>query len=268
MNKHTLFFTIIFALFLHSCKSTKQVQPAVADTPAPIIPIAPIAKFQTADELILYSIQQRSNFNWFSANFSGSINLDGDRNNFNGQIRIKNGEQIWMTVTALGGLYEIARLKITTDSVFIYNRHERTATIRDFGFFKEMTGVDFTFDMLQDVLLGNYFLDEPDGRYSYEYSEGNYLFIDERMLGDVAFDFVLHNAHYKFVSLTMRDAQNRSVRANYDGYAIFNDNLYPQNLSVQMREPMTLDLKLNYQRIQINVPQSMPFSIPESVQKN
>jgi hypothetical protein len=230
--------------------------------------MAPIAKSESADQIILNSIQQRSNFDWFSANLTGSINLGGDRNNFGGQIRIKSGEQIWMSVTAMGGFVPVARLKITRDSVFLHNQIERTATIRDFSFFKEMTGVDFTFDMLQDILLGNYFLPKPNGERSYEFSEGNFLFVDNRRSQDIAFDFILHNAHYKFVSLTMRDRQNRSVRADYDNYAIFNDNLYPLNLFVQMVEPMPLELRLNYQKIQIDVPQSMPFSIPASVKIN
>jgi len=261
MNKYTLILPLIFALFLNSCRSTKQVQPVVDAAPMPTLPIA---KQQTADHIILQSIQQRSNFDWFSANLSGNVNMDGDRNNFGGQIRIKNGEQIWITITAVGGLIEIARLKITTDSVFLHNRLERSATIRDFSFFKEMVGVDFTFNMLQDILVGNYFLPEPNGQHAYEFFEGNYQFIDERMLGDVAFDFILHNAHYKFVTLTMRNRQNHSVQINYNDYAIFNDNLFPQRIHVQMTEPMQMDLRLNYQRIQINVPQNMPFSIPAS----
>ena len=265
MNKITLLFTIVFALFLHSCRSTKQVQ-SVTDPTAPA-PTLPITKRQTADEIILQSIQQRSNFEWFSANLNGNVNLAGDRNNFGGQIRIKNGEQIWITITAMGGLIPVANLKITTDSVFLYNRLERTATIRDFSFFKEMTGVDLTFNMLQDILVGNYFLPNPRGEYAYEFSEGNFLFVDERMAGNVAFDFILSSAHYKLLSLTMRDRQNNSVNIIYDNFAVFNDKLYPQSLHIQMINPMQMDLRLNYQRIQINVPQSMPFSIPESVKR-
>jgi hypothetical protein len=193
---------IIFALFLYSCRTTKQVQTAV-DTTTPI------------------ELQQRPNFEWFSANFSGNINLSGDRNNISGQIRIKNGEQIWMTISAMGGFVPVANLKITTDSVFLHNRIERTATIRDFDFFKEITGVDITFDMLQDILLGTNSLPET----------------------------------------------NYEIQINYDNFAIFDDNLFPQSLFIQMKEPMQIELKLNYQKIQVNVPQNMQFSIPNSVKR-
>ncbi|MCL2683381.1 MAG: DUF4292 domain-containing protein [Bacteroidales bacterium] len=269
MKKITLLFTIVFALFLHSCKSTKQLQTQV-DTSGTI---PPITEFQTADEIILNSIQRRSNFDWFSANLSGSINLDGDKNNFGGQIRIKNGEQIWINVTMF--FMDAARLKITPDSVFIYHRDpdnpmrgEQIAIIRDFSFFKEMTGVEFTFDMLQDILLGNYFLGEPNGGFSYEFSEGNFLITDNRITEDVMFDFSLHNAYYKFISLTMRDRQNRAVRIKYDSHGNFNGNLFPQKLTIRMTEPMLMELNLNYQKIQLNVPQNMPFSIPRSAKRN
>ena len=264
MNKYTLSLVIVFALFLNACRTTKQVPTAVDPTPTQV---SPIAKLQTADEIILQSVQQRSNFEWFSANLSGTVSLAGDRNNFSGQIRIKNGEQIWITLAAMGGLIPVANLKITTDSVFLHNRIDRTATIRDFSFFKETTGVDFTFDMLQDILVGNYFLSEFRGAFSYEFFEGNFSFRDNRPIANVKYDFILHDANYKFVSLTMRNRQNHSVLINYDNYAIFNDKLFPQKLSIQMTEPMQMELNLNYQRIQINVPQSMPFSIPASVQR-
>ena len=265
MNRISIILIIIFALLLQSCRSPKPVQIGMEDTGLRV-PLFPTAKDQIAEELILQSIQQRSNFNWFSANISGNINLDGSSNAFNGQIRIKNGEEIWMTATRFG--FELLRLRITTDSVFLHNRFEQTAFIRDFGFFKEMTGVDFTFDMLQDIFVGNYFLPKPiAGEYSMQMVDGEYSFTSNNPLADVMFDFVLDNAHCKFLSLTMRDRQNRSVRINYNNYAIFNGALYPQNLSIRMENPMKFELRLNYQRIQINVPQNMPFSIPESANR-
>ena len=270
MNKITLFFTIVLILFLHSCRSARQV-PTAADMPTPLTPMMPIAKLQTADEIIMQSIHQRSNFDWFSANIGGTINLAGDRNNFGGQIRIKNGEAIWISITAFG-LLEVIRLKITTDSVFLFNRLERPAstTIRDFSFFKEMTGVDFTFDMLQDILVGNYFLGEPNNEFSYEFFEGNFLFTDNRPIpvGDVTFSFILSDAHYKFLALTLQDRNNRSVRIDYDNYTLVDENLFPQNLWIRMAEPVPFELRLTYSRIQINVPQTMPFTIPRSAQRN
>ncbi|MCL2417546.1 MAG: DUF4292 domain-containing protein [Bacteroidales bacterium] len=258
MNRITLLLAIVFALFLHSCRTTRPVQPEPTIVP-------PTGQLQTANEIILQSIQQRSNFDWFSANFSGNVNLGGSRNNFGGQIRIENGQRIWITVTAVGGFFEVARLKITQDSVFLHNRLERTATIRDFSFFREMIGVDFTFDMLQDILVGNYFLPEQI-EHTLESYNGNFLFTDERMLGNIAFDFILSSVHHKFLSLTVRDRGNHSVNIRYDNYGVFNSYLFPQNLHIRMTEPM-FEAVLHYQRIQLNVPQNMPFSVPASAQR-
>jgi len=261
MNKiFIILLAVVFALFLQSCRTTRDVQPPLV-TPAP-----PIGIPQTADEIILQSIQQRSNFDWFSANFSGNVNLGGSRNNFGGQIRIENGQQIWITVTAVGGFFEVARLKITRDSVFLHNRLERTATIRDFSFFREMIGVDFTFDMLQDILVGNHFLGEPNGEYTVDFFEGDFLFVDERNFGNLSFDFILSSLHYRFLSLTIRDRENRSVDIRYDNYGAFGGYLFPQSLHIRTVEPM-FEAVLHYQRIQLNVPQNMPFSIPASARR-
>jgi hypothetical protein len=207
MNKFTLILILFFGLFLQSCRSTKQVQTADTSTSTST------STSTTNDQTVPDFIKLRTDFEWFSTNFSGSVNFDGNRNNISGQIRIKNGEQIWMTVAAMGGLIPVANLLVTTDSVFLHNRIEKTAMIRDFSFFKDVVGMDITFDMLQDILVGDFvYIDIPNSAYLYEFSDGNKLFI-------------------------------------------------------QVREPMPVELRLNYSKIQINVPQSMSFSIPNSVKR-
>lgn len=245
MNKILILLAIVFALFLHSCRA-RQVQP-IPDVSV----VAPVGELPTADEIILRSIEQRSSFDWFSANFSGNINIGGNRNNFGGQIRIKNGQQIWITVTAVGGFFEVARLKVTQDSVFLHNRIERTAMIRDHSFFSEMLGIDLTLNMLQDILVGNYFLHE--GR-----------------LGSIILDFVFSDVHYRPLLLTVQDRENQnlSIDIRYSNYAIFNGYLFPQQLIIRvMNESTPIEAVLHYQRIQLNVPQNMPFSIPASAQR-
>ena len=270
MNKTTLLIILIFALFLQACRSKKQVQTPV-DTPTETFaPSRPIARHQPANEIIMQAIQQRSNFEWFSANINGSGNFAGDRYSFGGQIRIKNNEAIWISITAFG-LIEVIRLKATPDSVYLFthsqlDRPENT-TLHGFDFFKEMTGIDFTFDMLQDILVGNFFLADLHDQFSYNFFEGNFRFTDRRPFADVMYEFILSDANYKTLSLTMRDTQNRSVQINYEGHTLVNENLFPQNISIRMQEPMPFDMRWNYQRIQLNVPQNMPFNIPRALRR-
>ncbi|MDR2906891.1 MAG: DUF4292 domain-containing protein [Bacteroidales bacterium] len=212
---------LTFVAIMPACKSTKQVQsqaPVITEMPStePVVSV----QQQSPDTVVAPPLDQLSlTFDWFSANLNGTVNMNGDQMSFGGQLRIKNNEQIWIMISAMGGLMEVARLKVTPDSVFLYNKYEKTATIRDLGFFKELTGIDFTFDMLQNLLIGIYSLDYP------------------------------------------------AVKINYENYDIFNGAEVPQRIIVEMKEPTLFELQLNYQRIQVNVPQNMPFSIPESVKK-
>jgi len=198
MRKITWILTLFLALFLQSCRSTKQVQTTVD-------------KESMESQTVESPVKLRSDFEWYSASFSGNVNFNGERNGISGQIRIKSDEQIWLTVSAMGGLVPVANILITQDSVFLHNRIERTAMLRDLSFFKEMTGMDVTFEMLQDILMGS-FLYEPNPAYFYEFSDGN-------------------------------------------------------KLLVQVKDPVQIELRLNYSRIQIDVPQNMPFSIPNSVKR-
>ncbi len=254
MKRNGIWIAMICVVFLFSCKSTRQTQTTVE--PAQTASL-------TTDEMIEQSIRQRSDFVWFSANLSGMVDIDGDVNSFSGQLRIKSGEEIWITMSKMG--FEIARLKVTQDSVFLFNKLQKSAIVSDFTFFKNATGVDFTFAMLQDILLGNYFLGEAKGEYTSEFVDDVYRFQSNKSKREFQCEFDLNKNYYKFTSLTLKDTKNRSVTASYANYSFFNDDLYPQKITLKMQKPLAMDLQLVYQKIQINVPLSMPFSIPEGV---
>ena len=72
--------------------------------------------------------------------------------NLTGQLRMRRDSVLWASVTTLG--MEVMRLKMTTDSVWVINRAEKTYLADPLDF------VSFAFDTLvslplvQDMLLG------------------------------------------------------------------------------------------------------------------
>ncbi|MDR1951366.1 MAG: DUF4292 domain-containing protein [Bacteroidales bacterium] len=196
MNKFTLILTLILILFLQSCRSTKQVK------------TVEVTRDTEITETVEPPIKLRADFEWFATNFSGAANYDGNRYSISGQIRIQNGEQIWISVV-MYGFIEGARLKVTRDSVFLWTHNQagrpQNTTVHDFNFFKDVIGMDITFEMLQDILVGDFvYIDIPNTTYLYEFSAGNRLF-------------------------------------------------------VQIKEPVSVELRLTYSKTQLNVPQNMPF---------
>ena len=260
MIRVSIILLIALALLFQGCRTARQM-------PVTEIPIVtPIGDMQTADEIILQAIEQRANFDWFSANLSGHIVFGGSRHNIGGQMRIENGERAWITITAVGGFVEVARMLMTPDSVFIHNRLERSAIIRDFSLVQQEVGLDLTFGMLQDIMVGNVFLNEPSGGFSHEIVDGDIQFTDQRPNEAVLFDFIVNGAFHRLNSLTLRNNDGFAIYITYSNYGIVDDILFPQRMHVSIPE-MGVEMTLNYQRIQLNVPQTMPFSIPESAQR-
>jgi hypothetical protein len=73
---------------------------------------------------------------------------------FSYRIHLKKDEMIWVKVTKFG--FEGARALIRPDSVFIINRLERSYTASDYSPVKEFTGLDADFELIQDLLFGNF----------------------------------------------------------------------------------------------------------------
>lgn len=251
----SLFFVLVS--LISACKPSKQTsltQIQTLDNPIDI-------PEETITGLLEKAIQQRSHADWFAANINGNVNIEGEENSFNGQIRIKNREEIWITVSKFG--FEIARMKITQDSVFLNNKLQTKLLRSDFQFFENTVGVRLSLEMIQDILLGNYFLENSNERYFGKIFPEHYAFYSKKSQNQISYEFQLRKEDYKFQSLTMRDLKNRSIHAKYEDYTKLDSSLFPQKISVTMKEPLQMDLQLNYQKIQINTPQRMPFSLPE-----
>lgn len=69
------------------------------------------------------------------------------------QIRMKTNEIIWISATALMGL-EVARIKITPDSIHVVNRMESLYLAESFSSAATWLGPDMDFEGLQQLLAG------------------------------------------------------------------------------------------------------------------
>jgi len=69
-------------------------------------------------------------------------------------IRIAKDSAIWVSVSPLLGI-EAARLLFTKDSVKLIDRFNKAYFVGDYGFFADFYKLDFDYDIIQSLLLGN-----------------------------------------------------------------------------------------------------------------
>ena len=94
-------------------------------------------------------------FEWLTANMD--IQAEGNGMNFDdlsGQLRMRKDSLVWLSLTATMGI-EIARVKVSTDSVWILNRLEKTYVAEPMKNVSEYLGIPLSLTLLQTLLLDN-----------------------------------------------------------------------------------------------------------------
>ena len=139
------------AIMLNSCKTTKEIP--IAKTPEVLTPVA---------------VQpQAFEFKTMSRNFN--VNVDGIGISLNGQLRIENGKNIWIT---LNKLVEIARLKLTPDSIHLIVKVQNKFYKGSYTDFAKSTGIKITYESIQSLLLGNDITSYPFKDVQHRIAEG------------------------------------------------------------------------------------------------
>lgn len=127
MVKHTKIALLVLLLVATSCASRKKT----------ITPTQPQA------------------FEWMTSNLS--IQAEGFGMSFNdlsGQLRMRKDSLIWLSVTAIMDV-EVMRAKITTDSIWVVNRLDKTYLAEPLDTVSEQLGIPLNLSILQTMLLNN-----------------------------------------------------------------------------------------------------------------
>lgn len=94
-------------------------------------------------------------FEWLTANMD--IQAEGNGMNFDdlsGQMRMRKDSLVWLSVTASMGI-EVARAKVSTDSVWIVNRLEKTYLAEPLDTLSAQLGMPLSLPLIQTLLLDN-----------------------------------------------------------------------------------------------------------------
>src|SRR5208283_696073 len=92
--------------------------------------------------------------NWLIAKFSADYKNKGQKNSFNGQIRIRKDSVIWVSFSPALGI-EVFRMMLTQDSVKFINRMNNTYFAGDYNYVNQYLNTNIDYDILQSFLTGN-----------------------------------------------------------------------------------------------------------------
>lgn len=266
LNKLSILLIMVFAF---SCKTERSV-------------IKKPIKEEGASYLIENLNENELRFNSLSAKFSASYTNNNNNNSIRGQIRIKKDSVIWMSLSPMLGI-EMARVKITPDSIQFINRLESTYMQTDFEYVNKFINSAIDFDMLQAFLLGNdfSFYDRSKFKASIDSKEYRLTTVQRRKLkryienNDPEFTIPLQKIwlnpdNFKITRVLIKELveEKRKFEASYKSFQKLDEQLFPHNLTFNVESVNEkIQISIDYSRVIINETTRFPFGIPDRYQK-
>ncbi|MBE0640975.1 MAG: DUF4292 domain-containing protein, partial [Bacteroidales bacterium] len=218
-------------------------------------------------------------FDDLNLKFSATLIQDKkDRASFSGQLRIRRDSIIWVTISPALGI-EAIRAMITPDSVFVMNRIDKTYLSTDFGYVNRLINAALDFDMLQAFLTGNDFAiyEIPQFRASidgglYRLNTSNrnklkkYIRSHEDVLTIPLQTIWLDPESFKITRVQVKEleVEGRKVTASYSVFSEVSGQPFPSKISIEATAEKSIDLELEYTRIERNTEVEFPFRIPST----
>lgn len=250
-------FVLILIGLLASCKAKKVVVSNPVLPPEVSIPTGENPK----QAKIKGITNKQTTFNTLSIKAKAALTIGNNSNDVTMNIRIKNNEAIWVSVTAIAGL-EVARALITPDSVKVINRLENEYVKKPFSYIHEFTNDKIKFATLQSVMVGNLI---PE--FINESTEVN---IKERqselksIIGTMIYE-VLGNDQDEVVQTKLSDAgAGQSLLATYGDFQTVMQQLIPHAILMKSQaKNKNIILDLNFSKVEVDVPVDLPFRVPD-----
>ncbi len=254
---------LLTILVLSSCRSTRSI-------------IKEPIKEYGADYLFEELKDNELQFDWFSAKFSIKVNNDKSKLSLNGQIRIKKDSLIWISFSPALGI-EVMRIMITTDSIKLLNRIDKTFFISDYKYVNNFLETNIDYDILQSLIIGNDFSYYENGKFKASIDGMDYRLSTAgrqklkkyiKRADEPLNIFIQHiwldpnNFKIKHVSLKEIKKQNKKIDAEYDDFVMIDKQIFPSNVTYKILADNKIDVFLNFSKISLKHDLKFPFRIP------
>lgn len=243
---------IIIVVFLTaiSCKSKKAIINS------------PIEKVITLKNKVLVDgiLNNQLSFKTFSAKAKSSVSLNKDVYDATLNVKIKNNEVIWISITTLFGI-EAARVLITPNRFKMMNRLNGTYLDKPFDFLYQFASSEITFDNLQAMMVGNMISQALQYTETAVKTKNGYSLTGSH--NDLGFS-VQTNEGFKIIACSLKASdRQQEVATSYADFDAIAEQPFAKSIRLAaISAALKLDLQLKYNRIALNEPLEIPFTIP------
>ncbi len=168
--------------------------------------VAPVVDSEKIWEAVLGPVwQQRLAFRTFSGKAKIHYEAGENSQDFTANFRVRKDSLIWVTITAMGGMVQAARLQITPDSLQMINYLDKETTVMPITDVARLLPAAVDFQALQNLILGQ---PPRDGKIARAGRDGEYWTLD------VADTGYMQHISYRTNDSAMVQGQIRTVKEN------------------------------------------------------
>ncbi|MFO7723816.1 MAG: DUF4292 domain-containing protein [Bacteroidales bacterium] len=211
--------------------------------------------------------------------YTAVVNLKagGTDNSVNANIRIRKDSVIWISARKLG--FEIGRLMMTTDSVWVMDRINSRYFAGDYLFFRKQFNIDLDYNLIESLMLGNPLTDWSDDPVNIDCTEGKTCRIEYpgryrvnqpagRPEGSTTTDhtLVISIATGRILEQTLSIRyENRRITARYGEFKNVSHQQIPAKAEVSVdNQGVITDISILADAFKAGERSTFPFTIPSS----
>jgi hypothetical protein len=194
------------------------------------------------------------------------VKYDDGLQNFkaNANIRIRNDSAIWISISSTG--VEIMRALIQKDSIFVIDRMKKKYSEFTFDSLRTAYNIDFDYDMLEAVLVGNLIKSRKNND---KVIKDNEFFILKQNNRNFVIDNYVNSKTMKIEKVNIvEEPSSSSLEIRYEDFQFSNEKLFPFKNSIFLtynkgNSELKSYFDVSYSRVDVDDKKmKLPFNIP------
>lgn len=213
--------------------------------------------------------QKQVQYNTFKGKAKMHYEGMGQSQDFSANFRLLKDSIIWVNISAIGGIVNVARAYITPDSIRVINFLQKEAYCMPITDANKLLPASLDFKMLQNLIIGDiitrqgqpYNASDYDGTWTLEVSEPN-------MIQQVNYDKSDSTLQTLKLLSTGTESHMASV-IQYSNYSVVDNRRFAGSRALNVNTDGQLHyLDMNFNNASFDVELTFPFTIPEKYTVN
>ena len=221
-----------------------------------------------------------NSFDFESLQAKVGIKVETEDNAFNlkGQLKMKKDSILWASITLPLGL-EVARIKVTTDSIFFINKSNKSYLAEKTESFNYLQNINADINTIQSVFTGNIFLINKksdnnvfikDNKYNL-LSEENITFINNKYKKNFTINknIIIDPTLFRITKYEIinNEDSNYGLTIDYSDFINIGGEYLPSIIRINISTEEKMYITITYSNISTNNNTQYNFSIPKKYER-